>query len=253
MKFIVSTVGLLTLAQWMFILLLHVFLTVQDKRSPETLNKLHDTPIIGGYFPAVETTTDTEKEEAHAQAMRIRLSEAKKFFEMPEAFSTEELKTLSQDIREQKAMLQRVRTQYEEQQAQLGDLIKEVERREAAVNEQTKQLQARTSELEKRELENASMQKTMSKRLSAIEQNNLKRMAKIFNAMQPEKVAEYLNTAPADESKEALERRTETAARILNFMDPAQAGAVFEAMEAIDAVRIRQRMQILPPNAVAGG
>ena len=80
MKTLLSVVGLLTLAQWVFIGLLHVFLTVQDKRSPETLNRLHDVPVIGGYFPEVHVPTEDPEVEnrEYATDVRQRIREAKK-------------------------------------------------------------------------------------------------------------------------------------------------------------------------------
>ena len=246
MRTILTVIGVLTVAQWVFIGLLHMFLTVQDKRSPETLSKLHDVPVIGGYFPAVKLETEEDQEQKYADRMTLRLIESKKYYDLPRAFDEEEITTLVTDIKNRKEELARAKTRSEEREIQITALVEDLERREEKIIEDQAQLDelARKVELERDELE-LQLDGFRAQR-DEIEAANLKKIAKWLNNVTPEKARGILLEGLDGATPAEREARYLDAAKVLNVMDEEAVAKIIETMDPVDWLPIAEKKKMLP-------
>jgi len=247
MKTIISIIGILTLAQWVFVLMLHVFLTVQDKRSPETLNRLHDLPVVGGYFPSVEEPEPGDEDIDESRALRSRILDAEQLIELPKGLTADEVRDLYTKISEQRKRLNRIESELAGRREALDEMTRDLDRREQELLDKQSRLEARARELTKQNAELIGLQKSLGRRLDAVEAANLKKIAKIYDDIEPEKVVSFLTaTGSADEDPKLREARAEKAARILALMSPKKASLVMGAMSPIDQLRLREKMERLP-------
>lgn len=244
MKHFVSLIGMLAIAQLIFVALVHVFITVQDKRSPETLAKLHDLPVIGGYFPAVDLPTNEEQASTRLREQRTEIIEAREFFNLPD-FPLEELTTLSEDVRDQKQRLVTAEKGLEERRAELDTLIQEIARREENIATGQEAIDRKVRELELQYSEVAAQQAGIERKADAQQQLMLKKLAKIYNEIEPERAAALLSSTDGD--PRTADERLAQSAQILDLMEAANSAAVFAAMETVDAIRLQDKMRALPP------
>jgi hypothetical protein len=115
------------------------------------------------------------------------------------------------------------------------------------VNERQAKLDELASKLDLRDKEIRVVRQGLDEERSAVEEENLKRMAKILNDMEPARIPALLLTPdPKDTSPAAVGERFGTAAKLLAFMSPEVTAKVFEAMEPVDFVRIKEKMKLLP-------
>lgn len=247
MRTIFTVVGALTVAQWIFIGLVHLFLTVQDKRSPETLAKLHDVPVIGGYFPDVKLESDDDKEQKYADRMTLRLIESKKYYDLPKSFDEAEINELVADIKSRKEDLARAMSLAEERQIQIASMVEDLERREKKIIDDRAQLDDLAVNLEKTEDDVALREKALGNKSSAAEEANLKKIAKWLNNLAAEKAANFLLEGTEGESMEEQDERFVNAAKVLSLMDEEAAAKVIETMDPVDWVRIEEKKKLLPP------
>lgn len=247
MRTILTVIGVLTIAQWIFIGLLHMFLTIQDKRSPETLSRLHDVPVIGGYFPDVKVETDEDQEQKYADRMTLRLIESKKYYDLPRAFDESEITTLVADIKGRKEELARAKSLSEEREIQIASMVEDLERRESQVIEDQARLDELAVQLDKQQKEIELDLENLGRTSTEAEAANLKKIAKWLNNVTPGKARDFLLTGTKDESGNEREERYMDAAKVLSLMDEEAVGKIIESMDPIDWVRIEEKKKLLPP------
>lgn len=247
MKTFAAVIGTLTLAQWVFIGLLHGFLTVQKKRSPETLERLHNIPVVGGYFlPPKEDKKVDELNEEEAKR-NVRLVEAREVFNLPPAFDMNELKSLTDDIRARKDQLATARADLDERETRIGDLEKEVERREKKVAEDQEKLEARSQEVSRKQSEVDRQSQFATEEKAVTEAAAYKKIAKVYAEIDPVKAAEFLmkdtGKADADGQAPSADDRARNAALLLTYMDADKSAKIIEAMDSVQAVKITEKMR----------
>jgi hypothetical protein len=247
MKTFCAILGVLTLAQWVFIGLLHGFLTLQHKRSPETMSKLHDIPVVGGYFMPLKTESDAEKLNVEQAERNLRLIEAKEILALPAAFSPDDLRQLTEDIKARKAQLFETRQDFEERETRLADLRQEIERREKTVASRQEELEKKAQEMGRQQIELQSQLKVRDVEKSDAEATVLKKLAKIYAEIDPQKAAQLLIT-PAElegDEKETVDATALRAAKVLVYMDAEKSARVLEIMDAVEAVRVGEKLKQL--------
>ncbi|MCA9322802.1 MAG: hypothetical protein KDB53_18820 [Planctomycetes bacterium] len=247
MKTFLSFIGILTLAQWLFIGLLYGFLTLQDKKSPETLSRLHDTPVVGGYFPAVDVRTDEDREREKESDRLRRIVEAKKYYELPIAFDENELTGLIEEIRAGKAEVERQRRDLEERREEIMQLVSDFERREEQLVERQKGMEKIAIDLKITEDELTFKTRVAEGEVDRIEAENLKRIALWMNGMDPAQAAKrLLPDEVKGESREQRQLRYLDAAKLLSRMDPEVASQVIAEIDPLDWLEIEKEKRNLP-------
>ncbi|MCB9834131.1 MAG: hypothetical protein H6807_16840 [Planctomycetes bacterium] len=247
MKGFVNVIGLLTLAQWVFVGLLYGFIHYQEKDSPETLAKLHDMPVVGGYFPKVTLVTQAEKDREYGDELRARRLEAQRIFNLPKSWSVEEFEELSQKLAARGEELTKHERELEQRQAEIQQMMDEISRREdALVGEQDKLDKKAAEVLKDREALTAATS-NMQGKIDAYESQAYKRIAKLLAGIDPKGAQERLMSAPEGETTKERNARFDEAAKILTFMDVEQAGQIINSMEPPDAALVLERMKGLAP------
>lgn len=246
MKTFAAVIGTLTLAQWVFIGLLHGFLTVQHKRSPETLTRLHKVPVIGGYFIPPHEESDVDKINEEQAQRSLRIVEAKEVFDLPPAFDQDELKKLVDEVRSRKEQLHQTRQDIDERETRVGDLEREIERREKAVAMRQEEVEKKAQEVSKVRAELDADVKAHDVQKTEAEQTILKKLAKIYGELEPSKAAAILSKNPSgDDGAAGIDERAMNAAKVLTYMEPDKSAKILESLDAIEAVRIAEKMKEL--------
>ncbi|MEE9391628.1 MAG: hypothetical protein V3W41_03895 [Planctomycetota bacterium] len=247
MKSVFTIIGVLTLAQWVFVGLLHGFLIMQGKNSPETFHKLHRIPVVGGYFPVVDLPTDEDKEREHADAMRLRLLEAKRDLELPKAFDPETFQELIDEIKTKSSDLNDDRKGLEARESEVQSLIEELKEREETVNARQEKLAQEAERIKLAQRELTLKEASAKGEQDAAERENLQRLATVFEAMQPRLARERLvGTKENQGTEEERKQRYHDAARILTYMNTEVSAAIMEQLDPVEFVRIQQVMKGLP-------
>ncbi len=234
MKKVLGALGILMLAQVLFVGLVHVFLRAQGKDSPETLEALHAMPVVGGFFfpPPPEEPPLTTEERREMRARR-QLEESRGFFELPPGFTRERMEELFRTVADARARYEARLQEMEEEKAGLETMRAEflteqqrLESRAAELTSQARNLQAGREELDLR-----------SNRLEAAELQNLKASMAIYEQM------------PADGAAAVLRdlNDVDTVAKLLKQMSPRKSGKILAAMETPLAVQVTRRMQAITP------
>lgn len=248
MKKALSILGVLMLAQLMFVGLVHVLITVQGKKSPETLESLHAMPVIGGYFfPAAADPEDLTPDQVRDLKSVRRLRESLELYDLPQGFSREEMEKLAHDLADARTENAQMRQDLDQQREALATERREVaserKRLETLATELTTQagsLQARLEELSHRE-----------NRLEEAEEKNLRAVRATYEKMQPAKAAEILGGMDID-----------LVARILAGMSDRNSARILQEFEASPdpeaggpskAVEITKRMMAITPGAADKG
>ena len=242
MKKVLFTLGVLMLAQLMFVGLVHVLINVQGKNSPETLESLHAMPVIGGYFfpPSVDREELTADQVRDLKAVR-NLRESLQLYELPAGFSREEMEKLSHDLASARTANDQLRialdAQHEALAAERREEATERKRLETLATELTPQaesLQAGLEELSHRE-----------NRLAQAETKNLRTVRATYEKMQPAKEADILGGMEIDLVARILAGMSDrTSARILQEFEAAPEGG-----GTSKAVQITKRMMAITSGA----
>lgn len=235
-----SAMGILMLALLVFVGLVHVFLKVQHKDTPETLGALNAMPVIGGFFsapPPVEPEmTAEEKRERQA---RQDLLDSREFFALPEGFDRDALDEVVGSMKDALESYEQGRLEVEKEKEALAKVRAEVESQRQALEEAAAALAAKAKDLEagREELE------LRANRLQSEEMKNLKANASIFEQMAPAAAAAILKDIDLD-----------TGAKILKMMSPRKSGKILGEMKPTLAVDLTRRLQAIttdPPNGPA--
>ncbi len=239
MKKFLTILGLLTLAQWVFVGLLYGFLEVQGTNSPETMAKLHDRPLVGGFFPAVTLKTKEDKERAYGDEVRLKVLEAKEYYKLPESVNHEELKELLVFLRAKKDELAERERQLEDQTIEVRNLIDELDTREKKLGEERSQLEMVAAEVKLAKAEKKTEERNLAKKQANRARVNNKQMAKWFNEMEPAEAARrILREAVENETELERQERYRDAAILLSMMDGEKASQVIALIEPVEWVRI---------------
>jgi flagellar motility protein MotE (MotC chaperone) len=221
--------GALFLSLGAFVGFLHGILYAQGKRSPETLGRYHDWPVVGGFFPRydAEPAPPTD-EELRTERAALRIARTKSDFRLPPPFEADELQKLVQELStakseqdathraqdEERERLKRAEADLAERQAEFAKVADRLENRE-------QELKARSDELERERL--FVMQDELK---------NLKSLSEVYAAM-----------APEDAARRFAELDTDTTAKLVSVMSDRKAGKILGAMDVPKAVEITKRVQ----------
>lgn len=243
MKGFVTVIGLLTLAQWAFVGLLYGFIHYQDKDSPETLAKLHDLPVVGGYFPKVKLMTQEEKDRQYGDDLRARRLEAQRFYSLPQAWNAEEFQKLSDSLSEKGEQLQKKERELEQRRLEVESMIAEIGRREQNLVTEQAQLDTVAASVLKDQEEVRSIRSRLESTVDDAKSESFRKTAKIVSGMTPTAAKEVLMAAPDNETMKERTVRFDEAAKILTFMDVETAGQIIESMTPTDASMVLERMK----------
>jgi len=228
MKKILPALGVLLLAQLVFVGLIHVFLLVQGKNSPETLATLSRLPVIGGFFPEPEevepapTAGDIQDED-----MKRFLAEGDELFRLPKEIPRETVNEVLEAARSS-------RKRYEDLAAELQSELEALEIQKAQVLADRNALTQRIETLASSEQELEARWKELEARqriVEAEEEKSYLRLGEIYARMSPDKAALVLKGMVPEE-----------AARILAGIEPRNQGKIFDAMEIPVQVEIQKHM-----------
>ena len=246
MKVFISVVGLLTLAQWIFVGLLYGFLHAQEKTTPETMTKLHDFPVIGGYFPKVKIQTPEEKERKYGDDLRERLVDARRQWSLPPSYSEEEFIALLNDMKSRGERLKTESRNLEKLKIEVRTMVDEINRRETAVIADQGKLTKGQRSLEKEKQDVALSKKGQDKEIRKSEKKSNKDNANWFNNMTADAAKEKLLAVPKDATPNEIADTYRKAAQVLSLMDKEQAAKVIELIDPFDWVRIEEAKMAMP-------
>ncbi len=245
MRGFVTVIGLLTLAQWVFVGLLYGFIHFQDKDSPETLAKLRDLPVVGGYFPKVKLISEAEKERDRSDELRTRRIEAQRLYDLPAAWDAEEFEGLSQSLSEKGESLDKLARELEQRRLEIEAMMAEIGRRETALVVAQARLDDKAASILKEQQEVQATRSALENTIDEVETQSYKRIAKLLAGIEARGAQERLMAAPENETIKERNVRFDEAARILTFMDVEQAGQIITSMTPTDAALVIERMKSL--------
>lgn len=247
MKSFVAVIGLLTIAQWLFVGLLYGFLQAQGKAdSPETMNKLHNFPVIGGYFPEMKVATDKEEEQKYGDSLRERLVDARRQWSLPASYNDEEFVALMTDIKSRGDLLKTESRKLEKLKLEVRSMVDEVDKREKAVVALRGKITERERALIKGEAEVRLKKSKQARELAEQEQQHNRKISRWLNTMAPEAAAEKLMKGRENETAMEEQDRFRQAARLLALMEDEQAAKVIELLDPVDWVKIEEMKRSLP-------
>ncbi len=246
MKGFIGIIGLLTIAQWLFIGLLYGFLEGQNKNSPETMAKLHDFPVIGGYFPKVTLQTKEEKERSYGDKLREMTVDARLQWNLPASFNEEEFAKLMEEFKDRGDRLKSESRKIEKLKLEVRTMVDEINRREKMVLSQTHKLTQRENQLIKSEEEIALKKQGQAATLERQQKEHNRKIARWLNTMSPEGARDRLMKGGENESVAEKIDRYRQAARLLALMDEEQAAQVIEILDPVDWVKIQEMKRSLP-------
>ncbi|MFT7617188.1 MAG: hypothetical protein ACI97A_000822 [Planctomycetota bacterium] len=246
MKSFVAVIGLLTIAQWLFVGLLYGILEVQDKSSPETMNKLHGFPVIGGYFPEMKVPTEKEEAQKYGDSLRERLVDARRQWSLPASYNDEEFVALMTDIKSRGDLLKTESRKLEKLKLEVRSMVDEIDKREKAVVAKQGGLTIRERELLKSEAEVNLTKSKQDRVVAEQEQQHNRKIARWLNTMTSEAAAEKLMKGRENETAMEEEDRYRQAAMLLALMEDEQASKVIELLDPVDWVKIEEMKRSLP-------
>lgn len=245
MRTVIATIGWLTLAQWLFIGLLHGFLALQDKRTPEVMGRLHAVPVIGGYFPGSPPPAGDPVRDDD-EYVRVRMLEARRFVDLPAPFDREELDRLIGQLGTERDAHIAARSALEDERQHLLALREELDAREQVVASRQEELDSRAAEVAAARVTVDALAARQDERTTAIRDENYRWLAKVYAEIEPERAALSLSTELKEAPTAEVENRAEKLAGILRFMDSDAVGRILAEMEPVDELRIRQKMETMP-------
>lgn len=211
-----------------FIGLVHLLLGVQGKATPETMDRLHGLPVIGGFFlPKARPVAEDPRPDSDAARALAALEIGREFFPLPSGFSREELEELLSSVeRARTELTQRAENlTVSEAAAATARAQIEAERAEllAAAERLTKEAELLETSRQSLDRDRGAVDRELTRRL--------KNLAPIFEGMDP-----------AEAAKKVAALETDVAARLLLLMDSRKSSRVLAAMETADGVRLTARM-----------
>lgn len=246
MKTVFSVVGMLTVAMWVFVGLLHVFLNVQGKNSPETYQKLRAIPVLGGYFPDVKPETDEEAQKRAEDKIRLDIAKSTSDMQLPRGWTAEQLAEFIQELKAQRESLVAEREQLDDERRAADELLKELDSRENDIARHQAALDETAKDLTKqRDLLDATRRSFEQDRDAKIDAA-LRRQAKVVANMKPKKAKDLL-VGGVEEIEDTVERdeRFRDAARLLSYLPAESSSAIMEQMSAIEYQRVMDVMKTL--------
>lgn len=247
MKSFFSVVGMLTVATWVFVGLLHVFLQVQGKNSPETYQKLRKIPVIGGYFPDTKPETDEEAQRRAEDKIRLDIAKSTADMQLPRGWTAEQLSEFIKDLKDQRERLVAEQDRLDDERRAADELLMELGDREQTIARHQAALDERAKDLTKqRDLLDATKRSFEQDRDSKIDAA-LRRQAKVVANMKPQKAVALL-VGEVENEKDLIERdeRYRDAARLLSYLPAEASSAIMEQMKPIEYQRVMEVMKQLP-------
>ena len=228
MSKILPIFGVVFLAQITFIGMIHLFLVIEDKNSPETLATLSRIPVIGGFFPdpGPQETTPTPGERQD-QDIRRMLASGDELFKLPREMDADE-------VRNHIDSASRARKNYEEMLDELKSEREALSVQKAQVNGDQQDLTAKIESLAKleKDLEARWRELEAKQRIVAEEEaKSFSRLGEIYAKMKPDKAATVLGSMEAQE-----------AAKIMESIEPRYQGKIFNEMTTGNQVDIQKYM-----------
>lgn len=226
---VLKVCGSLFLVLAAFVGFLHGALALQGKRTPETLGRYHDWPVIGGFFPRYDpAAAPPTEEELRAERAALRIAQTRSDFKLPPPYDADELKKLVDELAQAKTEVDGVRRAQEEERERLKRAEADLAERHTTIASAADALEARAKELEARSDE------LQRERLFVRDEEikYLKSLALVYEAMAPEDAARRLTELDAD-----------TTAKLVSVMTDRKAGRILGAMDVPKAVEITKRVQ----------
>ena len=232
---VLNILGILFVAQIVFVGLIHVFLMVQGKNSPETMGSLHSLPMIGGFFfpPDAGKEKKLTPEDKRRKEAREALEDGEAFFPLPEGFDRKELSDFFVSLKE-------ARAGYAEQKQKLAIEREALVTANSAVEAQREELLKGASELEERARNLEAQMSEVEARRNRIKQSeikNLKAIAVIYEKISdPQQAAEKLQMLEDDDlvAKILFQMSSRASSKVLAALDTPRAVAVTRRMQALD-------------------
>lgn len=228
-----KVLGVIMIAQLLFVGLVHVFLKVQGKDTDESYGALHRVPVLGGFFPEQEVKpVPLSPEEQRERRAREKLLESREFFPLPAGMEPAELEQMLRDVKDSRTRYEHGLLDVEKQRTDLARMKTELETEKdslvalgSQLEEKAKDLQAGREELE-----------FSTNRIAAQEMKNLKAAAVLYEQMEPAAAGAILGSLGPD-----------IAAKILAQMSPRKSGKLLEVLPTPRATEIARRMQAIAP------
>jgi flagellar motility protein MotE (MotC chaperone) len=247
MKSFFSLVGMLTVALWVFVGLLHLFLNLQGKNSPETYQKLRGIPVIGGYFPDVKPETDEEAARRAEDKIRMDIASSSSDMQMPRGWTVEQLEEFIRELKTQRERLVAEQETLDEERRAAEELLNELDEREATIAQHQEALDAKAKDLTlQRDLLDATKRSFEDDRDAKVDAN-LRRVAKVIENMKPQKaMALLVGGVLKIEDEDEVSERYRDAARLLAYLPAEASSAIMEQMTPVDYQRVVSVMKTLP-------
>lgn len=241
MKQIFNVLGMIFVAQLLFVGLVHVFLLLQEKHSVQTLETLHAMPVVGGFFlpPSGEEARELSEAERRRLEAEEALREGEEFFPLPEGFDREELTSMLRTLGDTRRAQERKEQQLAEEREALVAATAALESQREELMKFSERIETRVQELEAKQNELAARRN----RIEESEVENLKTIASIYEGMSDPAVAALkLSRQPDD-----------LIARILHQMSPRKRAKIVEMMETTRAVAVTREIEALDLNRKNAG
>jgi flagellar motility protein MotE (MotC chaperone) len=189
--------------------------------------------------PAVRPPFNQSADDAAQLAANLRNQmEALRTREQQFTVRQKSLEIIYQDIRSERAAIDELRKQLNDEMKALADKLDSLERKSGEMQQKSKQLTEQNKELSQTVL-----------RIEEVEKENIKRLAAVYDAMDAEAAAQHLQHM-ADTGK------IETAVKILGAMRERQAAKIFAAFpDRTTVVQILEKLKSVDrqPNPTKGG
>lgn len=236
--------GLLFLALLLFVGLIHVFLAVQGKDSPKTIETLHDVPVIGGFFwnlePADEEIPPAGQQQDDVEA---HIAPGDEIYDFPREYPRENVEAVVAAAKEERETYERLRAEVEQERDALLVLERDLEERYEELRARIRRVQEKADALVARELE----LQVRERLLKGSNRKAVKAMAASLEAMSEAQAAEAL--------KEMMGRAgggKELAAIVLMSITERKRGKILDAMAKGDAVDLMEVFRRLNSTPAAG-
>lgn len=234
MKKIVTVAGILFLAELLFVGLVYGLLAARGRLNPETLGRLHDLPVVGGFFGRGGKTNPKAPTPEELRDARIRraIDETEDALRLPPPYTREEVDRLVTELRAARLSAEQKAKELERLELERGTLEAEIAARREVLDTDLETLDRRLKEFRALREEIAKERSSLSEALRSDELKNFKLIAGIYEKMGAESAAAQL-----------AELDDDACARVIAAMEPRIAGKVLGAFETLKAVSVTRRLQ----------
>jgi flagellar motility protein MotE (MotC chaperone) len=233
MKKVILGLGIIAAAELIFVGLVYGLLAAQGRMNAETLNRLHELPVVGGFFPKKEVKRpDPTPDEIREKRVRAAIAEAGESFRLPPPYTKEEIESLERDLKDAKSRYEKKAEEIERRELERGTLENELKARREAIDEDQAKLDKKLEELKALKDEIARERAIATETARVDQEQNFRMIAGIYEKMGATEAAAKL-----------AEIEDDACARILAAMEPRSAGKILGSFEMTKAVTITKKLQ----------